>query len=492
MVFSKPKKTTGKSLRTPQAAKAPGKALPAESVRSAPVRLRGFRDVLPDEAPYWRYVYETTEYIADVYGYTRIQTPVLEQAGVFSRTLGEETDVVKKEMFEFRDRSGEHVVMKPEMTAPVSRAYVEHGMFTYPQPVRLWYWEPLFRYDRPQAGRYRQHTQLGFESIGDNHPVIDAQMILITKQLYEHLGITPYIQVNSLGDPVCRPQYVKALVDYYRSRKTHLSEEAKERLKTNPLRLLDSKDPELIELANSAPVMVDYLCEECKKHFMAVVEYLDRLEVPYTLNGRLVRGFDYYTRTVFEIWPSEDEAGAQSALGGGGRYNNLVKELGGREDTPAMGFACGVERIIRKMREMRLAPPVLKKPLYVAQLGDDARKKAMVLLERLRSEGIPVHENLSKDGLKSQLELANRFGVLYALIIGQKEIVDGTVLIRDMENGIQETVDFEKLPQEIRKRLTARGAMQELLEPQPPVEMPAPPEQTEETVATTHTPPGQR
>ncbi|MFA6511603.1 MAG: histidine--tRNA ligase [Patescibacteria group bacterium] len=453
-----------------------GDAKPVKVEKKEPARLlRGFRDVMPEEAPFWRYIYEVTEYFADIYDYTRIQTPILEQKHLFERTLGDESDVVSKEMFEFRDRSGEHVALKPEMTAPVVRAYVEHGMFTRPQPVRLWYWEPLFRYDRPQAGRYRQHTQLGFESIGDDHPVIDAQHILIAKQLFESVGITPYIQVNSLGDAQCRPQYIKALQEYYRSRKTHLSEEAKERLKTNPLRLLDSKDPELQELASMAPQMVDHLCEPCKEHFMSVVGYLDHMEVPYTLNGKLVRGFDYYTRTVFEIWPAEDETGAQSALGGGGRYNKLVSDLGSHEERSAIGFACGVERIIRKMREQNLAPPSRTKPLYLAQLGDEARKKSIILLERLRQEGIPTYEHLSKDGLKSQLENANRLGVQYALIIGQKEIVDGTVLIRDMENGIQETVDFEKVPHEIRKRLQARGALQEVHMPNKPEHHEPPP-----------------
>lgn len=458
-----PSKPTVKSAKTGSGTKS-GKAEHKDPARL----LRGFRDVLPEESPYWRYIQDIVQYFADVYSYTRIQTPILEQAHLFLRTLGDESDVVSKEMFEFRDRSGEHVVLKPEMTAPVVRAYVEHGMFTRPQPVRLWYWEPLFRYDRPQAGRYRQHTQLGFESIGDDHPVIDAQLILIAKQIFESLGITPYIQVNSLGDAHCRPQYIKALQEYYRSRKTHLPEEAKERLKTNPLRLLDSKDPELIELANMAPQMVDHLCDACKTHFMAVAEYLDHMEVPYTLNGKLVRGFDYYTRTVFEIWPTEEEGGAQSALGGGGRYNSLVQELGGHEERPAIGFACGVERIMRQMRDKNLTPPTTRRPLYLAQLGDEARKKAIILLERLRQEGITAYENLSKDGLKPQLEFANRLGVQYALIIGQKEIVDGTVLIRDMENGIQETVDFEKAPHEIRKRLQSRGVLTELTLPQKP------------------------
>lgn len=427
-------------------------------VRKDPPRLlRGFRDVLHEESVYWDFVQSVAKRIAEAYDYVRIRTPILEQEHLFIRSLGDETDVVKKELFAFTDKSGERVALKPEMTAPVVRAYVEHGMFNMPQPVRLWYWEPLFRYDRPQAGRYRQHTQLGFESIGDDHPVIDAQIILIVKQIFEGVGLTPYLQVNSLGDEQCRPQYVKALQEYYRSRRTRLSDEAKERLKTNPLRLLDSKDPELMELASLAPVMVDHLCEECRQHFMSLCEYLGHMEVPYTLNGRLVRGFDYYTRTVFEVWPSDEPESAQAALGGGGRYNTLVKELGGREDTPAIGFGLGVERIIRRMRELNIKVPKQKKLIYIAQLGDEARKRSITLFEQLKKEGIPAYENLSKDGLKSQLELANRLGVSYALIIGQKEIIDDTVLIRDMENGIQETVAFDRLPQEVKKRLQARG-----------------------------------
>jgi histidyl-tRNA synthetase len=441
--------------------------------KEPPHLLRGMRDVLPEESRFWTFLEGIVRRTAAQYGYERIHTPVLEQKHLFLRSLGEGSDVLQKELFEFEDKSGEEVALKPEMTAPVVRAYVEHGMLNLPQPVKLFYWEPLFRYDRPQAGRYRQHTQFGFESIGDAHPVIDAQLILIVTHIFSDAGITPSIQVNSIGDEQCRPEYIKALQEYYRSRRNHLCEDCKVRIKTNPLRMLDCKEPDCRELANLAPQIVDHLCEPCRTHFEAVLGHLDDMDVSYTLNAKLVRGFDYYTRTVFEAWPTEAEEGAQSALGGGGRYNRLVEELGGREDTPAIGFACGVERTVRRMRELNVAPKdETHAPLFIAQLGDEARKRAITLFEQLRAEGVPAREELSKDGLKQQLELANRVQAEYALIIGQKEIVDGTVLIRDMENGIQETVAFDRVIPEVTKRLRARG----LIAPQPPAAE-APPEQ---------------
>jgi histidyl-tRNA synthetase len=324
-------------------------------------------------------------------------------------------------------------------------------MVNQPQPAKLFYWGPFFRHDRPQAGRYRQFYQFGFEVLGEAHPIIDAQLILLAFILYKELGINVTMQVNSIGCMTCREEYKKVLFEYYKSRKNALCENCKKRLLKNPLRLLDCKETDCRELSQEAPQMVDHLCEECRNHFVRVLEYLDELEITYVLNPKIVRGLDYYTKTTFEIWTSEED-GSQ-ALGGGGRYDVLVEQLGGRP-TPAAGFASGIERLIIKMRDKGVAPKEDKNPeIFIAQLGDLARKKCLKLFEEIRKAGILVAESFSKDGIKPQLEIADKLGAKIALILGQKEIMDETIIFRDMENGIQENVDFKKTIQEIKKRL---------------------------------------
>lgn len=429
---------------------------PSAEEKSAPKGiqlLRGMKDILPEDAPYWDQVTDTVRSIAAAYGFQRIETPVLEETNLFIRSVGKETDIVEKEMFSFADQSGDNVSLRPENTAGVARAYLEHGMVSLPQPVKLFYLGPFFRHNRPQAGRYRQFFQIGFEVIGEAHPIIDAQLILLAYALYRDLDLSISLQVNSVGHPDCRREYEKALVDFYRTRKNELCEDCKRRLQRNPLRLLDCKVEHCRELAADAPQIVDYLCDADRQHFMQLLEYLDSLELPYTLNPRIVRGLDYYSRTAFEIWPQEGEPGSQQELGGGGRYDYLIETLGGRP-TPAAGFACGIERTVLLLKERQQAPPSPKQlDVFIAQLGDQARKKCLKLFEELRREGFSVGESLSKSGIKQQLEIANRRRARYAMILGQKELVDGTILLRDMENGIQEVVDFQKTALELRKRL---------------------------------------
>ncbi len=417
-----------------------------------PALLRGMKDILPSDRPYWQRVEEAVKKYAEQYRYERIDTPVLEETWLFNRSVGKETDIVEKEMYQFLDRSGENVSLRPEATAGIVRAYIEHGFVNQPQPVRLFTSGPFFRYDRPQAGRYRELHQFDFEAIGDAHPVIDAQLIAMASRILASLGIPVQVHINSIGDAQCRPAYMKALTDYYRSRKNALCEACKKRLQKNPLRLLDCKEADCRNLAVDAPQTVDHLCDPCRTHFVSVLEYLDEQEIPYTLNPKIVRGLDYYTRTTFEIFPTDDE-GSQSALGGGGRFDGLIEQLGGRP-TPAVGFACGIERIVNRLRVEGEELPRLPKPdVFLGQLGDPARKLCIKLFDALQREGVRVAESLSKDGIKSQLEVADRLGAAYALIIGQKEIMDGTVLVRDMENGIQEVVDYQKAVPEIVKRL---------------------------------------
>ncbi len=425
----------------------------AKAAKRTPQLLRGFKDILPTEQKYWDFVRKKTKNIAQIYGFERIDLPILEETALFIRSVGKETDIVEKEMFSFEDRGGENISLRPEATASVARAYINHGMLNLPQPVRVFYLGPMFRYDRPQSGRYRQFNQVGFEALGDINPVLDAQMVIVSCNIFKELGIDVNIQINSIGCPNCRKEYKVQLVNYYKSQKSDLCEDCKARLSKNPLRLLDCKEEKCMAIAEDAPQIVDWLCDECKNHFVKVLEFLDELEINYNLNPRLVRGLDYYTKTVFEIWPESNEKKAQNALGGGGRYDNLIEMLGGRP-TPAVGASIGIERTILRIKELEIAVPEPEKPdILVAQLGEAAKRKALGFYEELRKEGFNIAESFAKDGLKNQLDVANKLGVKYTLILGQKELSEGTILLRDMEGGIQETINYNKIVKELKKRL---------------------------------------
>jgi len=336
-----------------------------------------------------------------------------------------------------------------------------HGMWNMVQPVKLWYWGPMFRYDRPQAGRYRQFNQVGFETLGDADPVVDAELILLAHNFYKDLGLPVEIHINSIGIPEERQRYKVALVDYYRSKRSYLCDDCKQRLNKNPLRLLDCKQERCQPVKEDAPQIIDWLEEESKNHFTKVLEYLDELAVPYVLRSTLVRGLDYYTRTVFEVYPvvadTDPALGAQSALGGGGRYDLLVQEMGGRP-APAAGFSLGIERSVSALKQYmdanQIKPPAQKFDAYLAQLGDHARRRALKTINELRSSGLKIDYNFSKNSLKSQLEAANSLQVPYALILGQKEVQDGTIIIRDMESGVQEIVDQKKVENLLKKKLS--------------------------------------
>lgn len=422
-----------------------------------PQLLRGMKDILPTDQPYWWWLFDIIRSAATSYGFERIETPILEAMSLFTRSVGEGTDIVGKEMYNFADKSGDNVTLRPEGTASVARAYIEHGMLNLPQPVKLWYFSPFFRHDRPQAGRYRQFWQFGFEVFGGQQAILEAQLILLARAIYQSVGLETTLQINSIGDKTTRTQYGKALQAFMKSKKSELSDEQKVTLQKNPLRLLDSKDPKIQELLTDAPQIIDSLDAESQKHFQDVLGYLDELDIPFVLNPKLVRGLDYYNRTVFEFWSADDEAG-QVSLGGGGRYDTLVESLGGRP-TPALGFAGGIERIILQLKEKQLPARPLDPPeVFVAQLGDPARRKMLKLFEQLRGQGIRMAEAMTKDGIKQQLEVANKLGAHYTLIVGQKEMMDDTVLIRDMENGIQEVVPFAKVESEVKKRIEKNRA----------------------------------
>ena len=397
---------------------------------------RGTSDILPKEQAYWRYVEEKAAAICQLFGYQRIDTPAFEETSVFARSIGQGTDVVDKEMYTFNDHSGTSMTLLPEGTAPVCRAYIEHGMYNQQQPVRLFYFASIFRYEKPQSGRYRQHRQFGFEAMGDADPALDAEVIGMSWQFYSSIGLRDlHLQLNSIGCRLCRPSYVESLKQYYSEYRDDLCTDCKTRLKRNPLRLLDCKKPSCLEIARSAPRSTDHLCASCSEHFNLLQKYLDILEIPFELNHCLVRGLDYYTRTVFEIQPEEE--GMQSALGGGGRYDNLIEELGGKP-APAVGFAAGMERIIMNMKRQSIAVPPLPEPkVYVAYTGEQARAEAVRLATLLRGFGISATTAMGHRSLKAQMKQANTSHVSYTLIVGEDELRKSTVVLRDMVRGEQ-------------------------------------------------------
>jgi histidyl-tRNA synthetase len=418
-------------------------------------RLRGMKDILFDEYRYWDLVVKKATDLATAYGFNRLDTPVLEKLELYERSSGRTSDIVTKEMYSFVDKSGDKVAVRPEATPGLVRAYIEHGMFNLPQPVKTFFIGPVFRHDKPQAGRYRQHSQFDLEIFGEASAVADAQLILVGFNFFRELQIDVQVQVNSIGCKDCRKDYLVKLTKYYREkgRASKLCPDCKKRLSKNPLRLLDCKEEKCIALRVDAPQLVDFLCEPCKEHFVKVLEYLDELGVNYNLDPFLVRGLDYYTRTVFEFSPEGDHEARQSSLGAGGRYDNLVEYMGGRP-TPACGFGIGLERTILKIKEKNIPlKPDNSADVFIGQLGETARRKAMQLFEELRRAGIKVAQAFTKDSLKVQLEEANRLGVKYSLILGQKELQDGTILVRDMESGVQEAVDLNKIRVELEKRL---------------------------------------
>lgn len=420
---------------------------------------KGMHDVLPSEQPYWERIEKVAYDLAEFYGFGRIETPILEFVDLFKRTAGEETDLVQKEMFVLHTKGRSDLALRPEGTAPIARAYLEHNLGRITQPQKLFYLGPMFRHESPQLGRYRQFTQVGFEIMGGpNDPIYDAQTILLFERLLEALRIKSIVlKINSIGCRVCRPLYKRQLQIYYRNHQRELCPDCERRLKTNPLRLLDCKNESCQKLKERAPNFFDKLCTICSRHLKAVLEYLDELQISYSLSNELVRGLDYYNRTVFEFYVEGPGAGI-GALPGGGRYDYLMEMLGGRL-TPAVGGAVSFERLIAvmKLQEVKL-PAKNGKKVFVAHVGELAKKKSIKLIEELRASGISVHEALAKESLKAQLKTADRERIILALIFGQKEIYEENIIIRDLRTGLQEAVSLTKLVPEIKKRLKQDSA----------------------------------
>lgn len=414
----------------------------------------GMHDILPKDQAYFRKIYNVVESIANFYGFGKIDTPILELSELFSKGVGLDTDIVQKEMFNLKTRGGDHLSLRPEGTAPVVRAYIQKGMINLPQPVKLWYFGPFFRYEKPQAGRFRQFWQFGLEILGERGPVIDAQIIQIFYNILKDLRLKNLlVEINSIGDSQCRPYYKKLLKNYFRSRERLLCTDCRRRLKTNPLRILDCKRERCQGIVSQAPESIDNLCDTCHEHFKEVLEFLDEAEISYRLNPYLVRGLDYYTKTVFEIVEDSDQGKALGALVGGGRYDNLAKVLG-RRDIPATGGAAGIERIITSIKEAgttisRVTPP----KIFLSQVGKLAKRKSLKLFEEFRKDKISIIESFGRDSLRAQLARANKLGVLYTLILGHKEAIDGTIIVRNMKTGKQKTIKMDKVVREMKKNL---------------------------------------
>ena len=415
--------------------------------------LRGMYDILPESAAQADYIIGAFRQVVEAAGYGHIETPLLEDTALFVRGVGTETDIVSKEMYSFNDRSDNSVTLRPEATAGIVRAFIEHGMGSLPQPVKLYTYGPCFRYDRPQAGRQRQFNQLGVEVFGESAPSIDAQVIILAERYFRQLNLgTVTLQLNSIGDGACRPAYRKALVEYLTANESKLAEIDRGRIKTNPLRVLDSKEAATKAVLVDVPQTLNYLCADCQAHFAAVLEYLDALDIAYELNPLLVRGLDYYNRTVFEF--DGQREGAQASLGGGGRYDELVETLGGTT-TPAVGFGLGLERLLLEAEAADVLPkPDMSKRVYVASIGESARLASFRLIEELLNAGVVTTGSVDRDSIGGQLGRASKLGVPYAIIIGQKELQEGIVMLRDMSNSAQEAMPLKSIVRELSKRFS--------------------------------------
>jgi len=427
--------------------------------------LSGMRDIMPDEQPFWKKVEMVCEAMAFFYDFKKITTPIIEEEDLFVKGTGATTDIVEKQMYSFKTKGGEKVVLRPEFTPSLVRVYIEKGLEGQPKPVKVWTLGPLFRYERPQKGRYRQFHQFDFEIFGDKSPASDALMIQLFANLLENLGLKNWeIEVNSIGCKECRSGYKRKLKSFLKANQRKLCADCKKRLQKNPLRVLDCKEEKCQRVKKLAPKITEYLCEECQKHYEKLIGYLKEMNLPFVENPYLVRGLDYYTRTVFEFVPAEKKEKRQTALIGGGRYDYLVEELGGKA-TPAVGGAGGIERIIEEMKEKKVnlvkiqisEDKFLEKPkVFLLHLGDLAKRKCFSLIEEFKKAKIKVRQNVAKDRLKAQLKWASRLNADYTLILGEKEAKEGTIILRDMKTGIQKIIPLKKVVSEVKKIMKKR------------------------------------
>lgn len=406
-------------------------------------KIKGTEDVLPKESYKWQFVEDIMRKEAQSYGFKEIRTPVFERTNLFSRGVGQTTDVVQKEMYTFDTKGGESVTLRPEGTAGAARAVLEHGVLNEGLPVKASYFVSCYRYEKPQAGRLREFHQFGLEEYGTSDPIADAEIICAAQSIFDRLQIRDiHLEINSIGCPRCRKEYHKALREYFEQYKDKLCETCLSRLEKNPMRILDCKSPEDKEIAKNAPKVTDYLCEECQEHFQQVKSYLDCAGVEYTVNPTIVRGLDYYTKTVFEF--VTDYIGAQGTVCGGGRYDGLIEELGGKH-VPSLGFAMGMERLLMLMEKQGIEIPAPSPcDLYIAPLGEEAKKKAFALVGKVRESGLFAETDVVSRGLRAQMKYADKIGARFSIVLGDDEITKGEAVVKNMETGQQTKISLNE------------------------------------------------
>lgn len=410
--------------------------------------IKGTQDTLPSESYKIQFVEQSVLEIAKNYGYKEIRVPVFEHTELFQRGVGDTTDVVQKEMYTFEDKGGRSITLRPEGTAGVVRSYIEHGLFNEAQPQKVCYLISCYRYEKPQAGRLREFHQFGCECFGTASPAADAELISLVNDIFAFLDVKNLkIQINSIGCPECRKNYHKALQEYFESRKDELCGTCLGRLERNPMRILDCKSPVCSDIAKDAPKVTDYLCDECDEHFKKVQQYLDAMNIPYEVNPSIVRGLDYYTKTVFEFVSTE--IGAQGTVCGGGRYDGLVEEIGGNH-TPALGFAMGMERLLMLMQAQGIEfPPEAKCDLYIASMGENATLKASQIAADVRGNGMHAQFDIVGRSVKAQMKYANKIGAAYTVVLGDSEIEAGVAKVKNMADGSETEMNIDDIAEEI-------------------------------------------
>ncbi len=402
---------------------------------------RGTEDILPNDSKIWRLIENTAHEICAKYGYKEIRTPVFEDTSLFSRGVGDTTDVVQKEMYTFNDKGGRSITLRPEGTASLVRSYIENSLYANPQPTKLYYLISCYRYEKPQSGRLREFHQFGLECFGSDSSATDAEIITLAFDFFKTLGVKDLsLNLNSIGCEKCKPKYNEELKKYFSSHIDKLCDTCKDRLEKNPMRIIDCKSPVCQEVCADAPRMIDYLCEDCDSHFNQLTSYLDKLNIKYAIDPNIVRGLDYYTRTVFEI--TSDALGAQSTVCGGGRYNGLVEELGGKP-TPGMGFAMGIERLILILKSQGIELGESLGPnIFVASIGDNASLTAQKLVYDLRNKGLWAERDLCDRSVKAQMKYANKLGACYSIVIGDDEVLNNKASLKNMGTGEETVVEL--------------------------------------------------
>ncbi len=404
--------------------------------------IKGTKDVLPSEVYKNQYIEATCLTVAENFGYKEMRTPVFEHTELFQRGVGDTTDVVQKEMYTFDDKGGRSITLRPEGTAGAARSFLENGLSNEALPQKICYLTSCYRYEKPQAGRLREFHQFGIECFGATSPLADAEMIALAKQIFDELGVKDlHLELNSIGCPTCRAEYHKALKEYFASRVDELCDTCRDRLDRNPMRILDCKSPVCSEIAKDAPVVLDYLCDECKEHFEKTKSYLDTMNIEYIVNPQIVRGLDYYTKTVFEF--VADSIGAQGTVCGGGRYDGLIEELGGQH-TPSLGFAMGLERLQLVMEAQGCEFPEPSRPdLFIVAMGDKATLKAVEIAKDMRDEGYSVVYDLNGRSLRAQMKYADKINAKYNVVIGDNEVDTKSAVLKDMATGEQSDISLE-------------------------------------------------